>query len=547
MHEITSRRAPSADFENVRRVTGFENIRDQFPSYLSDESKLSPKPFDDLFFPRDESELAAVFQEMSRQGRKVTVAGARTGLAGGCVPQEGALVSLEHFDRVTAFYFVPQAGEYRVGVQAAVTLRDLNQMVDQKYFPDLERGDDQSILAELARFKSDPAAYFYPPDPTETSASLGGTVATNASGARSFRYGATRDWVRGIRVMLVNGEFVDIPRGKYFASPEGCFTIYDSRGSDYVVRVPDHTMPHTKNTAGLFTAPHMDLIDLFIGCEGALGVITVVDVALLERRDTISIVQFTDSDDQALDLVEALRTDKRFKLDFLEFYSENALELLRRRQLEDVRAVDMPPIPEEARAAIFFDLGFDPLDQRPDFSALEEAVTSCGASLITSWAGYEPRERERFKAFRHVLPESVNAIIAERKKENAGLHKLGTDLAVPDDRLRDIWHVYRNAMVSAGLEWLAYGHVGNNHLHVNVLPRDMAEFEKALKIYNTFAEAAVKFGGTVSAEHGIGKTKAKFLKVMFTEDQIAQMRLVKNVLDPSGMLNPGNIFLLEDE
>jgi len=542
MHEITSRPAPPADCENVRQVTGFENIRDQFPVYLSDESKLSPKPFDYLFFPRDESELAAVFQEMSRRGQRVTVAGARTGLAGGCVPQEGALVSLDHFDHVTAIYFVPQAGEYRVRAQAAVTLRDLNQMVIHKHFPDLERSGDQTLLAELTRFKKEAAVYFYPPDPTETSASLGGTVATNASGARTFRYGPTRDWVRGIRVMLANGEFVDIPRGKYFASPGGWFTIYDSRGSDYAVSVPDYTMPRTKNTAGFFTAPHMDLIDLFIGSEGALGVITAVDVALLARRDTISIVQFTHSDEQALDLVEALRSDRRLKLDFLEFYAENALDLLRRRQREDARAVDMPPIPADARAAVFFDLAFDPLDQKPDFSALEEVVTACGAFLADSWAGYEPREIERFKAFRHVLPESVNAIIAERKKKYAGLHKLGTDLAVPDDRLRDIWHVYRNAMVSAGLEWLAYGHVGNNHLHVNVLPKDMAEFHTAQKIYNAFAETAVQFGGTVSAEHGIGKTKAKFIKAMFTENQIAQMRSVKDALDPMGILNPGNIF-----
>lgn len=542
MYEITSRPVPPADFETVRKFEGFENIKSQFPAYLSDESKLSPKPFDYLFFPKDESELAAVVQEMARRGQKVTTAGARTGLVGGCVPQEGALVSLDHFDRVTSLYFVPQADEWRARVQAAVTLRDLNQMAVHKNFPDLERCGDERILAELKRFKSEPAIYFYPPDPTETTASLGGTVATNASGARTFRYGPTRDWVRGIRVMLTNGEFLDIPRGKYFASPGGMFAIYDSSGKDSAVRVPDYTMPRTKNTSGFFAAPHMDLIDLFIGSEGALGVITVVDVALLERRDTISIVQFTHSDEQALDLVEALRSDKRLKLDFLEFYAETAMGLLRRRQKEDPKAVDMPPMPQDARAAVFFDLSFEPLGEKPDLSALEEVVRGCGESLANSWAGYEPRDIERFKAFRHVLPESVNAIVAERKKKHPGLHKLGTDLAVPDESLRDIWNVYRNALESAGLEWVAYGHVGNNHIHLNVLPRDMAEFQRAQELYTEFGEKAVEFGGTVSAEHGIGKTKAKFLKAMFTEDQIAQMRSVKTALDPTGLLNPGNIF-----
>ena len=543
MYEITSRPAPPADFENVRKVEGFENIKSQYTAYISDESKSVAEPFDYLFFPKDDSELSVVFQEMARRGQKVTVSGARTGMVGGCVPKVGgAVVSLDRFDQIKSVYYVPQAEEYRARVQAAVTLRELNQMVISKSFPDLERCGDEDKLAELKRFKSESAIYFYPPDPTETSASLGGTVATNASGSRTFRYGSTRDWVRGIRVMLVNGEFLDIPRGKYFSSPSGWFAIYDSEGNDYPVRVPDYTMPRTKNTSGFFASPHMDLIDLFIGSEGALGVITEIDVALLERPDTISIVQFTHSTDQALDLVEALRSNKRLKLDFLEFYAEPAMWLLRKRQSEDPKAVDMPPMPEDAKAAVFFDLSFDPTDEKPDFSALEEEVKACGESLANSWAGYEPREAARFKEFRHLLPETVNATIAKRKKQHPGLLKLGTDLAVPDEKLRDIWDIYRNALESAGLEWIAYGHVGNNHIHLNVLPRNMEEFQRAMEIYTEFGKKAVEFGGTVSAEHGIGKTKAKFLKTMFSEEQIDQMRLVKKALDPTGLLNPGNIF-----
>ena len=83
-------------------------------------------------------------------------------------------------------------------------------------------------LLEMDRFRREPDPYFYPPDPAEMSASLGGTVTTNASGARTFRYGPTRAWVRGLRVMLANGEYLDIPRGKYFASPSGEFVVSDS-------------------------------------------------------------------------------------------------------------------------------------------------------------------------------------------------------------------------------------------------------------------------------------------------------------------------------
>ena len=542
MYEITSQATETAQFETVRRVEGFENITAQFPSYLTDESKFSCKPFDHLFFPRTEAELSAVMKEMARRGVRVTIAGARTGLVGGCVPNQGALVSLENFDRILALYYDQPSAEWRLKAQCAATLRAIAAQLAAKSIPDIERCAEGMTLIEMDRFRQDPDPYFYPPDPTEMSASLGGTVATNASGARTFRYGPTRDWVRGMRVMLANGEFLDVPRGKYFASPAGGFTVTDSAGNDYKVTLPRYGSPRTKNTAGFFAAPHMDLIDLFIGSEGAFGVITEVTVALLKRRPKISVVQFLKADDQAIALVEVLRADPRIRLDFLEFYSGTAVELLCRRQERDARSVGTPAIPKTAGAALFFELDFDPADKTVAMDALEAVVRGCGASLSDSWSAYENRELERLKGFRHILPETINAVIAERKKKHPGLHKLGTDLAVPDERLADMWAVYREGLAGAGLEWAAFGHIGNNHVHINILPRDMADLQKALGLYQMFAEKAVAFGGSVSAEHGVGKLKAKFLKTMFSPAEIEEMRAVKRALDPQGLLNPGNIF-----
>jgi len=542
MHEIYTQLVPLADYNKVRRIDGFDCISREYPIYLTDESKLSPEPFGHLFFPADEAELAAVLKQMAARKIKVTIAGARTGLVGGCVPRKGALVSLENFDRVQAVSYDKLAGEWRVQAQCAVNLRSLSAQIAAKNFPDIERCGDQSALNGLLGFKQDPAVYFYPPDPTEMSASLGGTVATNASGARTYRYGPSRNWVRGIRVMLPSGEVLTIPRGKYFASAAGGFTVYDSRANDLRIKLPSYRWPCTKNTCGFFTAPQMDLIDLFIGSEGSFGIITEVTVALLRRTEKISLVQFLESDEQAIELVCALRDEKRLQLDFLEFYSGNALALLRQRQQQDPKAVDMPPIPDQAGAALFFELGFAPLAERLDFTALEAIVRNYGTSLADSWAAYENRELQRLKNFRHLLPETVNAIIAERKKQYPKLHKLGTDLAVPDDRLRDMWLIYKKALDEAGLQWVAFGHIGNNHIHVNILPRNGSELDKGLKLYEAFAAKAVEFGGTVSAEHGIGKLKIKFLNLMYTPEQINEMRTVKSALDPGWLLNPGNIF-----
>lgn len=542
MHEITSFQATPVDFEAVRRIEGFEHIKGEFPLYLSDESKLSAGTVDHLFFPANESELCAVVKEMGRRGVTLTIAGARTGLVGGCVPMQGALITLERLNRILDIRYHASAEEWRVRAGCAIPLGELNHCIATKSFPDLERHAGEEGREALTRFKQDPAAYFYPPDPTETSASLGGTVATNASGARTYRYGPTRDWVRGIRVILANGEILSIPRGKYFASPSGKFCIYDAKGNVSELKVAGYPMPRTKSTSGLFASPHMDLIDLFIGSEGTLGIISAVEVGLATCEPKISIVLFLDSDEQAIGLAERLREDRRLKLDLMEYFSQHALDLLRWRKGEEPQTMDMPPIPENAGAALFVEMFFDPTDDAPDLDVLKTVVESVGADLDRSWAGHEPAEMKRFRQFRHMLPETVSTIIASRKKQYPGLHRVSADLAVPDEHLRDMWQVYRSTLDGASLQWLAYGHIGNNHLHVNVLPRDMQELEKALDLYGHFARKAVGFGGAVSAEHGIGKIKIKFLRIMYNEEQLAQMLAMKKALDPRSVLSPGNIF-----
>lgn len=545
MHVILTQQAPRADYDQVKRVDGYQAIHSDYPVYLTDESKLVSKSAAHLFIPKNEAELAAVIKEMSRQGIPITVAGARTGLVGGSVPALGAVISLERFDEVDAIYYDEQHAEWCVRAGAYVSLKALDGMLKGKRFPRLEKGTDASVIADYERFKADPNAYFYPPDPTEMSASLAGSVVTNASGARTYRYGATRCWVRGMRVFLTDGEYLDIPRGKYFADAQGQFLIKDTAGSTRSITIPDYTLPTTKCAAGFFTAPGMDLIDLFIGSEGVLGIVTRVDVALLKKEPKISIVQFLDSDEQAVRMTNALRSDERVRLDFLEFYSGNALNLLRSLQTEAPSTVGMPLIPEPAKAALFFELSYDAQDCIPQLEIMREIIRSQGGDPALSWSAHEPRELERFKVFRHLLPETVNSIIAERKKAYPGLHKLGTDLAVPDEFLMDIWQLYQQQIDALGLEWVAFGHIGNNHIHVNILPRNMDELQQGLDLYQLFARKAVEWGGAVSAEHGIGKLKQKFLALMFTPDQLAQMRQVKSVLDPGSLLNPGDLFPLE--
>jgi len=542
MHEITSEAVPSVDFDVVRRVDGSGQILENYSSYLTDESKLSHQGAESLFFPATEAELSAIFREMAKQGTTVTLSAARTGIVGGAVPYGGAIVSLEKFDRVLGLRYDRSAREWLVRAECGVTVRDLNTWAMKKSFPGLNERGSAETKEFFHQYRESHTIYFYPPDPTEMGAALGGTVATNASGARTYRYGPTRNWVRWMRVMLASGEVLEIPRGKYFATPTGEFTVIDSRGSETTIKVPTYSMPRTKNAAGIFSAPNMDLIDLFIGSEGIFGAVTQVEVALQSWRSPVSIVLFLPSDDKAIEFVQLLRRGKCLHPEFIEFYSFSALAFLRIKQKEDPRAVGMPTIPEYAKAAIFFDIGFDPEARDNDCATLEALARECSSTLARSWAGYEQRDLERFKEFRHLLPETTNAIIAERKTSIPELHKLGTDFAVPDEALEEIWAFYTSKLEGAGLEWVAYGHIGNNHIHINIMPRTREEMHLGLSIYREFAEKVVSLDGTISAEHGVGKIKKEFLSIMFLEKDLEEMKAVKRALDPCLMINPGTLL-----
>ncbi len=542
MHEITSEIVPHVDLKGIRCIEDYSEICQDYSPYLCDESKLAHQGAQYLFFPTNEGELSAIFKEMPKRDVTVTISGARTGLVGGAVPYGGAIVSLERFDKILGLRYDTHSKEWLVKAECGVTIRDLNNWAMKKTFPGLSESGSAETKAFLEKYKESQTTYFYPPDPTEMGAALGGTVSTNASGARTYRYGATRNWVRWIRIMLASGEVLEIPRGKYFATPAGEFIIIDSAGNETIVAMPKYTMPLTKNAAGIFSAPNMDLIDLFIGSEGIFGAITEIEVALQKWQNPISIVQFFPSDDKALDFVITLRKEKSIRPEFIEFYSSHSLDLLRKKQKEDPKVVGMPPIPDYAKSAVFFDLQFNPESKDHDYSKLEEIVYRCGSTLAMSWAGYEQRDLERFKNFRHVLPETVNTIIAERKKKIPELYKLGTDLAVPDHALEEIWGFYKSILEEAGLEWVAFGHIGNNHIHINIIPRSLEEMKEGLSIYREFARKAVGLGGTISAEHGVGKIKKEFFSIMFSDKVLKEMKEVKNALDPGLMLNPGNML-----
>jgi FAD/FMN-containing dehydrogenase len=350
----------------------------------------------------------------------------------------------------------------------------------------------------------------YPPDPTETGAAIGGNIGTNASGSRSFRYGATRRWIQRLRVVLATGEIRQFTRGEAIDFDPG------------TVPLPNVT----KNTAGYLLRLGMDWIDLFVGSEGTLGVVTEAALKLLPAAPAVlaGVVFFT-SDEAAVNAVEHWRATTAPRM--LEYMDRPSLRLLRTR---------FPEIPTEADAAILFDQELVS-ENDPEIDRWFDRLEAAGALSEASWFATTARDRERFRRFRHGLPELVNDTV----RRNGAL-KMNTDYAVPLDRNREMLDYYRTRLEQEFPgRYVIFGHIGDAHVHVNLFS-DPANPAHATGLLEEFARKAVELGGTVSAEHGLGKRKASLLKLQYAPEHIEAMRAVKRRLDPANILGRGTLF-----
>ena len=446
--------------------------------YLEDSSGYRGEA-ERVFLPADTMELREIVRRAVSEHTPLTIAGAGTGLTGARVPHGGWVVSLEKFRKIEI-----ESGRAICGPGAL--LRDVQQ--------------------EAGRTKQ-----FFGPNPTEDSASIGGIISTNAGGARSFHYGAVRRNVLALEVLLMDGRVMHVRRGERVDFPVT------------PVRVP----ATTKNSAGYYLRPEIEWVDLFCGSEGTLGFITEAELQLRpEPASVLSGVVFFASDDDALEAVEAWRPIRELRL--MEFMDEHALGLLRPQY---------PEIPGPARAALLVEQNLtseegEEVDQWTDRLRAQQAFEE------ESWFGFRIADRERFRKFRHTLPVTVIDIVRRN-----GYSKSGTDFAVPLHRNREL-HAYYKRRCDEVLpgQYTIFGHVGDANNHVNLLPASAQDARNGEELMREFARFVVSLGGTVAAEHGIGKSKTDLLKLMYSAEEIEAMREVKKRLDPEWLLGQGNIF-----
>jgi D-lactate dehydrogenase (cytochrome) len=415
------------------------------------------------------------------------------------------------------------------------------------------------------------ASLYYPPAPTYDGAFVGGTISTNAAGAATFKYGATRKWVRAITVVLASGEVLDLERGEVTAADEGTFSIVDG---DRVcqVPVPGYRMPDVpKRSAGYFAEPHMDLIDLFIGSEGTLGFIVEATLDVVSPAPTRCqvLVPFS-TEAAALAFVTTIRAaaiatrsahDPRgIDVSAIEQMDHRCLELLREDGADRKNHVAWPDgtavlllvqieLPAGTTDADAFDQVASVRDAAaPDTPLVRFCRLLDEAGVLDQTEMATPGDRRRAAQFfdlREAVPSAVKQRVGVAKERvHPAIEKTAADMIVPFDRFAGMLAEYRRGYERRNLDYAIWGHVSDGNVHPNVIPRTLDEMNAGKEAILEFGRSVVAMGGCPLAEHGVGRSPLKqaLLRMLYGEAGIADMQAVKRALDPSWKLSPGVLF-----
>jgi len=497
-----------------------KNQPDEIQNYLSDASYLKGGNASRVVFPETVDDVAKILADATQTQTPVTISGAGTGTVAARVPFGGMVIAtdkLNHIKRVNR-----EAAGGTTVAEAGVRLIDLQRAVEAEGF-------------------------LYPPDPTERSCFIGGNIATNASGARTFKYGPTRNYIERLQIALATGDVIDLRRGELRADRNSLIRIPLPSGRFIEATLPSYQMPQVrKHASGYYIEPQMDVIDLFIGSEGTLGVIVEAELKLLPKPEgLLSGVVFFESEADLLAFVRdarerslgnrgsgpTVREGAGLDARALEYFDVESLRFLRQKY---------DTIPETATGAIFF--------EQETVAATEDELMNQWLSLLEahhaltdqSWFATNEPDQVKLREFRHALPVLMNEWFARHNQK-----KVSTDMAVPDEAFAGMLRFYQDALRGGALRYTIFGHIGDNHVHVNILPRNDDEAERAWAIYRQFIRRAVEVGGTISAEHGIGKLKREYLRELYGDAHLLEMAALKQAFDPAGILGRGTMFAEE--
>jgi D-lactate dehydrogenase (cytochrome) len=474
---------------------------DEIQDYLKDASNILGIA-EKVLIPENVDELVDIIKESNNNNTKLTFSAGGTGITGSKVPFEGIVVSIERLDKILKIDLDNQI----VLAQPGVRLKVL-----------------QDTLKELG--------FFFPPNPTENWSTIGGNVATNASGSRSYKYGSYRNFVNYLKVILSNGEVVEIHRGDTFAL-DSEITINTNNGK-FKLNIPNYKRPNLKNASGYFLESNMDLIDLFIGSEGTLGIFQEIGLKFLKLPETlIAIIVFFDDVDKMFDFLEIQNLKTTLKPCLIEYFDNNSLILLKPFYKQ---------IPDQSKFALWLEFETNLIESEQITNVILKEVEEYSTLADYTWYAINAKEHNHFAEFRHKLPLQINEVISKNKTI-----KIGTDTAIPHENFKKYFKYLYEILERSKLNYLVFGHIGDCHLHANILPKNKVEYNNGKKIYNKLILKTIELDGTISAEHGIGKIKKEAFQKLSNQNLLKFSKQIKLILDPKLTLNKGNIFDLDD-
>ncbi|MGM0432041.1 MAG: FAD-binding oxidoreductase [Spirochaetota bacterium] len=467
-----------------------------YSEYLSDESQLAGNA-QSISFPADEDELRETYLAMKEERTPLTIQGGRTGIVGGAVPQSGHVINLTGMNRIVRF---EQTDEEHglLTVQPGITLFELER--------------------EIRRLKV-PKPLFWPPDPTEPTATVGGIVSCGSKGCSSYLYGETVDHVEAVRWLSSDGEYITVQRGEQ-------------------VRVgTDET----------------ELLELLVGSEGIFGPLSEITLRLAVRPQEIwGICFFFEGKQDALQFADDVNhkelTTTGADLALLEYIDRRSIDLVESNKEVMTKISALPDISKKAAAMIYMEIhGWQ-----------EEAVEEIAESLLElgsehrsdpdqAWALSGESEVEKIRDFRHAVPESVNLFIQQAHQKEPGITKIATDMSLSHANLTDVVSSYEQDIRKHNLDACIFGHAGDLHLHVNLLPHSQEQYELGRELVDKWAQETSEGEGCLVSEHGAGKLRRDMFLTFGRHNHIRVLKQFKQEQDPLWLWNQGDVLLQESE
>lgn len=435
-------------------------------TYGKDWTKIYPPRPQAIVFPKSTEQVQALVQFANEHQVALVPSGGRTGLSAGAVATNGeVVVAFDYMNQILDF----NAGDRTVVCQAGVVTEQLQNFADEN-------------------------GLFYPVDfASAGSSQLGGNLSTNAGGIKVIRYGMSRDWVAGLKVVTGKGDILELNKDL------------------------------AKNNTGY------DLRHLFIGAEGTLGFITEATMKLARKPDNLTVLVLGLGQlSNTMDVLQAFQ--KHVDLTAYEFFSHEAMQ--------HVLAHGQVQAPFETEAPYYALLEFEAMSDQ----IMEEALGLFEQCVENGWvrdgviSQSETQARNLWQ-----LRERISESIAPRTPYKNDLSVIVSKVPAFLDEI--------NTVVTEhypDFEIIWFGHIGDGNLHLNILkPENMEKedfFSKCRQVNSWVFEIVERYRGSVSAEHGVGMTKKEYLHYTRGPEEITYMRAIKQVFDPNWVINPGKIF-----